>query len=123
MQRLRRSPARTRAQRRTESERRDRAIYAAVRAVPRGHVVTYGEVAELAGIPSGHRIVARAMRECPESLPWHRVVGKKDARRGKIAIADAEHADFQRARLEAEGVEFDTAGYIPLRRFGLLGRS
>ena len=123
MQRLRRSFTKARAPERTESERRDRAIYAAVRAVPRGRVATYGEIAELAGIPAGHRIVARAMRECPESLPWHRVLGRKDARRGKIAIADAEHAEFQRARLEAEGVEFDTAGYVPLRRFGLLGRS
>lgn len=85
-------------------------------------MATYGEIAKLAGVPSGHRIVARAMRVCPEALPWYRVVGKRDARRGRIAIADEEHADFQRARLEAEGVEFDANGFIPLRRFGLLHR-
>jgi methylated-DNA-protein-cysteine methyltransferase-like protein len=104
------------------SERRDLAIYAAVRAIPRGRVATYGEVAKLAGMPSGHRIAARAMRECPEALPWYRVVGKKDARRGQISILDAEHAAFQRARLEAEGVEFDADGFIPLRRFGMFAR-
>lgn len=98
----------------------ERAIYAVVRAIPRGHVATYGEVAELAGLPRGHRIAARAMRTCPESLPWHRVVGKKDARRGQINIEDHEHARVQRTRLEAEGVEFDARGLIPLQRFGML---
>jgi alkylated DNA nucleotide flippase Atl1 len=73
-------------------------------------------------MPAGHRIVARAMRSCPESLPWYRVIGKKDLRRGQINIGDAEHAEFQRARLEAEGVRFDENGFIPLRRFGMLGR-
>lgn len=99
---------------------REAAIYAVVRAIPRGRVATYGEVAELAGIPSGHRIAAQAMRHCPASIPWYRVIGKKDARRGQINIADPEHASFQRARLEAEGVRFDANGFIPLRRFGML---
>lgn len=95
-----------------------RAIYAVVRAIPRGKVATYGQVAELAGIPSGHRIAARAMRSCPEALPWQRVVGKKDARRGRISIEDPDHAQLQRALIEAEGVEFDASGFIPLARSG-----
>lgn len=94
------------------------AIYAVVRAIPRGKVATYGQVAELAGIPSGHRIAARAMRSCPEALPWQRVVGKKDARRGQINIEDPDHAGLQRALIEAEGVEFDAQGFIPLARSG-----
>ena len=100
---------------------RDR-VLTAVRRIPRGRVATYGEIAELVSMPSGHRIVARAMRICPASIPWHRVIGKKDARRGQIAIADAQHAEFQRARLEAEGVEFDANGFIPLRRFSMFAR-
>jgi len=116
----RRSPALARAPKRTAAGPRETAIYAVVRAIPRGRVTTYGEVAELAGMPSGHRIVARAMRSCPESLPWYRVIGKKDARRGQINIGDAEHAEFQRARLEAEGVEFTEDGFVSLRRFGML---
>jgi len=95
-------------------------IYAVVRSIPRGKVVTYGEVARLAGVPSGHRIVARAMRECPERLPWQRVIGKKDARRGQINIDDPEHAALQRSLLEAEGVAFDASGFVALRRFGWL---
>lgn len=98
----------------------ERAIHAVVRKIPRGHVATYGEVAELAGMPRGHRLVARALRTCPESLPWYRVIGKKDARRGQINIFDPDHAHIQRTRLEAEGVEFDAQGLIPLRRYGML---
>jgi methylated-DNA-protein-cysteine methyltransferase related protein len=105
---------------RSVSEKRDATIYAIVRAIPRGRVATYGEVAKLADMPSGHRIVARAMKTCPESLPWHRVIGKKDDRRGQINIAAGEHAEFQRARLEAEGVEFDENGFVSFSRFGML---
>ena len=95
-------------------------IYAVVRAIPRGRIATYGEIAELAGIPLGHRVAARALRTCPEGLPWYRVVGKKDARRAQINIAEPEHAELQRARLEAEGVELDENGAIALARFGML---
>ena len=97
-----------------------RQIYAVVRKIPKGKVATYGQVAELAGIPSGHRIAAKAMLTCPEHLPWQRVIGKKDARRGQINIHDPEHARLQRTRLEAEGVEFDAAGFISLRKSGWL---
>lgn len=93
-------------------------IYAVVRCIPRGKVATYGQIAELAGVANGHRIVARAMRGCPERLPWQRVVGKKDARRGKINIDDPDHAALQRGLLESEGVVFDAGGCIPLARFG-----
>ena len=97
-----------------------REIWKVVRAIPRGRVATYGQVAELAGLPNGHRRVARAMRVCPSSLPWQRVVGRKDARRGQIAIQEPEHAAEQRARLEAEKIRFDAAGFIPLRSYGWL---
>jgi methylated-DNA-protein-cysteine methyltransferase-like protein len=99
-------------------EARSRAIYAVVRAIPRGKVATYGQVAELAGIPSGHRVAASAMRSCPEAVPWQRVVSKKDARRAQISIEDPDHAQLQRALIEAEGVEFDANGFIPLARAG-----
>jgi len=95
-------------------------IYAALRAIPRGKVATYGQLALLADIHAGHRVAARAMQVCPSGLPWHRVLGKKDARRAKIAIADAEHQALQRSLLEAEGVCFDASGCVPLRQFGWL---
>jgi methylated-DNA-protein-cysteine methyltransferase-like protein len=99
-----------------------RAIYAVVRAIPRGKVATYGQIAELAGIPAGHRVVARAMRTCPAKLPWQRVVGKKDPRRAQINVHDPEHAALQRRLLETEGVVFDANGFIVLGQSGWLPR-
>lgn len=96
------------------------AIYAVVRAIPRGKVATYGQIAELAGIPNGHRIAARCMRTCPAKLPWHRVVGKKDARRAQINLQDPEHIALQRRKLEGEGVRFDDNGFIALLASGWL---
>lgn len=97
-------------------------LYDVVRAIPRGRVATYGQLAELAGIPSGHRIAARAMRACPEDLPWYRVVGKKDARRAQIAVQEPDHAALQRRLLEREGVRFDSGGFIVLADWGWLPR-
>ena len=95
-------------------------VYAAVRAIPRGKVATYGQLAELIGRPAGHRFVARAMRTCPKGLPWQRVVGRHDARRARIAIGDPQHAALQRKLLRAEGVAFDAGGFIVLRKSGWL---
>ena len=104
----------------TREESREAEIYRVVSAIPRGKVLTYGQVAELAGLPAGHRVVASAMRGCPEGLPWQRVTGKKDARRATVAIQDPEHATLQRRLLEHEGVRFDAQGLISLRDHGWL---
>jgi methylated-DNA-protein-cysteine methyltransferase-like protein len=105
---------------RSRGEAQTRAIYRVVRAIPRGKVATYGQVAELAGIARGHRVVARAMRECPAQLPWQRVVAKKDARRARVAVLDVEHAARQVALLRREGVVFDDQGFIALKHSGWL---
>jgi methylated-DNA-protein-cysteine methyltransferase-like protein len=119
---MKRVPTKRRKQPAAESNQaaQERAIYQVVRAVPRGKVATYGQIAELAGIHAGHRIAARAMRSCPERLPWQRVVGKKDARRAQLNIADPDHAALQRELLEKEGVVFDAQGLIALRQYGWL---
>ena len=74
-----------------------------VAAIPRGRVATYGDVARMAGLPSGARQAGRAMRCCPPelALPWHRVV----AADGRIALP-GEHGREQRCRLEWESVPF-----------------
>ncbi len=95
-------------------------ILEVVRAIPRGRVATYGQVAELAGIPRGHRIAARTMKTAPPGVPWQRVLGKKDARRARIAVQDPEHAAQQRKLLAREGVRFDENGFVVLRDYGWL---
>lgn len=77
-------------------------IFAAIRAIPRGEVAGYGEVARRAGLPGRARWVARLLSENTDrKLPWHRVL-RAD---GRIAFP-AGSAGFteQCIRLRREGV-------------------
>ena len=58
----------------------DGRVYEAVRAVPPGETVTYGEVAALVGSPGAARAVGGAMSRCPlfPAVPCHRVVRASD---------------------------------------------
>ena len=52
-----------------------RRVLALLRRVPPGRVVTYGDLARLAGRPGAARAVGNIMREAPEpGLPYHRVI-------------------------------------------------
>ena len=102
-------------------ERLYREFYAVVRRIPRGRVVTYGQVAELAGHPGAARAVGAAMRASSgRGLPWQRVVGKHARNLARVAILDPVGGAVQRELLEREGVAFTRAGYIPLDRFSWL---
>jgi methylated-DNA-protein-cysteine methyltransferase related protein len=80
------------------------AIYRIVRRIPRGSVLSYGDIGELVG--TGPRQVAAAIRNCPAGLPWHRVVGSG----GKI-LTPGETALVQRELLMSEGIRFRGAGF------------
>ncbi len=99
-----------------------RAIRAVIRKIPRGRVATYGQVAELAGIPGGGRVAGAAMKTSKPSdrLPWQRVIGKAGPTRGRIAIHDPVGAAIQRELLEREGVEVGDRGLVALDDFGWL---
>lgn len=92
-------------------------IYATVRSIPKGRVATYGQVAELAGLPRQARQVGYALNTLPTSstVPWHRVVNAQ----GRISLrSDGEGHDLtQRKRLEREGVRFSPTGAIDLIKF------
>lgn len=82
-----------------------RRVYAVVRTIPRGKVLTYGQIATLVGSPYMARQVGWAMHGCPKGLPWQRVVGAG----GKIlvnSLSVGEGALLQRRLLELEGVRF-----------------
>jgi methylated-DNA-protein-cysteine methyltransferase-like protein len=78
-----------------------RAVWRLVRRIPRGRVVTYGQLAAALGRPRAARAVGRAMGGCPPDIPWHRVV---NARGGISRRARMSGMVTQRLRLEAEGV-------------------
>ena len=80
-------------------------IWQVVAAIPKGSVATYGQVADLAGMPRHARLVGRTLSELPRDtkLPWHRVINASL----RISLrADSDGHNVQRRRLEAEGVEF-----------------
>jgi methylated-DNA-protein-cysteine methyltransferase related protein len=99
-----------------------RSIYAVVRRIPAGRVATYGQVAELAGIPGGGRVAGAAMKTSKptDRLPWQRVIGKAGKSRGRIAIHDPVGAAVQRQLLDDEGVAIGDSGLIALDRYGWL---
>ena len=84
-------------------------IYAVVRRIPRGRVASYGQIAELAGIPRHARQVGYALHHLDgeSTVPWQRVLNAA----GEVAKrAYPEDARWQRDLLEDEGVEFDARG-------------
>jgi methylated-DNA-protein-cysteine methyltransferase-like protein len=87
-------------------------IWALVSQVPRGRVVTYGQVAEAAGYPRAARHVVWALRAGGPRLPWHRVVGSG----GRILLSGAAALE-QRLLLESEGVRVDR-GRVDMAKFG-----
>lgn len=97
-------------------------FYAVVRRIPEGRVLTYGQLAELAGRPGAARAAGAAMRCSPEhlGLPWQRVIGKKSRGQGRVSILDPIGGAVQRQLLEEEGVVFSESGGVRLADFGWL---
>src|SRR5262245_9165125 len=95
-----------------------RSIYAVIRRIPKGRIATYGQVAEVAGIPGGARIAAAALKVSGGQVPWQRVLGKAGRAYARIAILDPVGAAMQRAMLEDEGVAINDRGRIALATYG-----
>ncbi|MCY4093716.1 MAG: MGMT family protein [Gammaproteobacteria bacterium] len=83
-----------------------------IESIPRGTVATYGQIAEIAGMPRRARFVARILSTSDDidRLPWHRVI-RADGR-----IAPRPSADEQIKRLQAECIEV-VDGRVNLSRF------
>ncbi|HYP91400.1 MAG TPA: MGMT family protein [Polyangiaceae bacterium] len=89
-----------------------------VGSIPRGRVMTYGDVARAAGMPGAARAVGYAMRALGREVPWQRVLGRKNPRHGHITIVDPRGKAEQRRLLEKEGVSFDARGGVALATYG-----
>jgi methylated-DNA-protein-cysteine methyltransferase-like protein len=90
-------------------------VYAVVRRIPRGRVATYGDVAELAGMPGRARQVGWALHALGPGtrVPWQRVLNA----RGEVSARGEPAAGcVQRALLEREGVRFGANGRVDLAR-------
>lgn len=83
--------------------------------IPEGSVASYGQIAEIAGIPRGARQVGYTLRHLPHehSVPWHRVLQAS----GKIAFdSESPQFDEQRNRLMMEGVIVRN-GKVDMKKF------
>ena len=89
-------------------------VYRLMKRIPRGRVVTYGELARALRLRGGARAAGYALAACPRGrgIPWHRVVGAG----GRIRVPEP-HAALQRRLLETEGVTVDGL-HINMQIFG-----
>ncbi len=78
-------------------------IWNTVNKVPKGKVASYGQVADLAGLPGRARLVGKVLGYAPKSLnlPWYRIVRSS----GQLAFeAGSQNAERQKSLLQDEGV-------------------
>ena len=91
-------------------------LYALLRSLPKGVVITYGEAASRLGNPKWARAVGNALHENPdgEGIPCYKVVNSK----GELSLAYAfGGVSEQRRRLEADGVEV-AGNRVDLKTYG-----
>ena len=97
-------------------------VWDMVRQIPYGKVATYGQIAKLLPPPQGvafesykafgPRWVGGAMANCPDDVPWQRVINSKGE------ISQRPGAGRQTELVLEEGVEFNEKGRIDLKKFG-----
>ena len=89
-------------------------VYRIVRRIPRGRVMTYGQIAELLGEGYTPRTVGFVMHAAPSGTPWHRVLNARGACSTQRVVLPH---DKQQRILEMEEVVFDKSGRCDLQTF------
>ena len=90
-------------------------VYEIVRRIPRGRVMTYGQIAYILGKGYTPRTVGFVMHSVNESkIPWQLVINSQGrCSTGRIVLP----ADMQQRLLQREGVKFDASGRCDLQTF------
>ena len=99
-------------------------VWELVRQIPKGKVAAYGHIALMLPPPNGvefeaykafgPRWVGGAMANCPDDVPWQRVINSQ----GKISARPG--AEMQRQLLEEEGVVF-VKDKVDMKKYGWKG--
>ena len=89
-------------------------VFRIVRMIPRGHVMTYGQIAEILGEGYTPRTVGFVMHSSNDKTPWHRVINAQGgcSTRGLVLPHDK-----QQRMLEAEGISFNGRGRCELQEY------
>ncbi len=90
-----------------------------IKNIPKGKIMTYGQIAKLAGNPRAARAVSWVLHSSSKkyNLPWHRVINSK----GKISIKSKYGYERQKQLLKKEGVEFDENEKVDLEKYQYYG--
>lgn len=90
-------------------------VFELVREIPRGRVMTYGQISECLASRLSPRAVGWMIHRCPDDVPWHRVVNASGG------CSTDRLPDFpiglQRSLLEAEGIGFRENGTLDLEAY------
>jgi len=97
----------------TDNDYRER-VFRLVRLIPRGHVMTYGQIAEILGEGYTPRTIGFVMHSSNDKTPWHRVV---NAQGGCSTRGIVLPHDKQQRMLEAEDVSFNERGRCELQKY------
>ena len=89
-------------------------VFRIVRSIPRGRVMTYGQIGEILGEGYTPRTVGFVMHASNDNTPWHRVV---NAQGGCSTRGIVLPHDKQQRMLEAEGVSFNKSGRCELQEY------
>jgi methylated-DNA-protein-cysteine methyltransferase-like protein len=89
-------------------------VYEIVRTIPRGRVMTYGQLAEILGEGYTPRTIGFVMHASGDTTPWHRVINAQGAcSTGRVVLPH----DKQQRMLEAEGLVFNERGRCDLKTY------
>lgn len=86
-------------------------VEALVAQIPKGRVMSYGQLAALAGNPLAARIVGGIAHYGDDDLPWQRVVNKQ----GGLASGYPGGRAAHKVHLEAEGVQVSDGYYVSIK--------
>ncbi len=97
-------------------------VHEIVAGIPPGSVMTYGQIAAMAGNPRASRAVGYALRAVPDGvdIPWHRVVNSKGEISSRRTMQGDDDRVLQRVLLESEGVVFNRLSRIDLKKYQLV---
>lgn len=92
-------------------------VYAYLLAIPKGKVVTYGQIAAALGNPKLARAVGNALHQNPDpdKYPCYKVVSAAGKLSNNFAFGGMEG---QRQRLEAEGIRVEN-DRVDLKKYGI----
>jgi methylated-DNA-protein-cysteine methyltransferase related protein len=91
-------------------------IYQIVKQIPKGKVMTYGQIAKILGTPDARRVGWALHANSDPLVPCHRVVNKAGRLAPKFAFGGE---DEQKKRLEKEGI-IVKENRVDLKKFQIL---